>query len=338
MSSINLSSCIKEKALEIGYDSCGITPVNLIEEYTSHLDERIRNFPESRALYESLYSLAFPQQNVEWAKSIIVCVRRYGKYKIPEELDDYIGKAYLVDGRIKHSKEYTWRLEFESYLRELGIKYAYGIVPARLAAVNAGLGRIGKNNFFYTKEYGSWVFIETWVIDGEMEYNEPTRSLNCPDGCNKCIDSCPTGALNMPLSMNRGKCIAQLTSGLNSQTEGLRAEMGTWVYGCDICQNVCPKNKNKWEEKENFIDISDIAPYLSLESIWNMDEETFLNVIQPRFWYIGQDGLWIWKCNALRAMANSGDQKYHEYIKEAVENPDQNIRNTALWACQQLGI
>ncbi|HIH95060.1 TPA: hypothetical protein HA338_13930 [Methanosarcina acetivorans] len=89
---------------------------------------------------------------------------------------------------------------------------------------------------------------------------------------------------------------------------------------------------------ENFIDLSDIAPYLSLESIWNMDEEIFLNVIQPRFWYIGQDGLRIWKCNALRAMANSGDRKYYEYIKEAVENPDRNIRNTALWACQQLGI
>ncbi|MDQ1276736.1 MAG: epoxyqueuosine reductase [Euryarchaeota archaeon] len=142
----------------------------------------------------------------------------------------------------------------------------------------------------------------------------------------------------MPLSMNWGKCIANLTSGLNSQTEGLRAKMGTWVYGCDVCQNVCPKNKNKWEEKENFIDLSDIAPYLSLESIWNMNEEIFLNVIQPRFWYIGQDGMWIWKCNALRAMANSGEQKYHEYIKEAVENPDQKIRNTALWACQQLGI
>ncbi|HET8686608.1 MAG TPA: hypothetical protein VFM18_08085, partial [Methanosarcina sp.] len=70
MSIINLSSRIKEKALEIGYDSCGITPVDLVEEYSPRLDERIRNFPESRALYEMLYPLAFPQKNVEWAKSI----------------------------------------------------------------------------------------------------------------------------------------------------------------------------------------------------------------------------------------------------------------------------
>ncbi|HIH95059.1 TPA: epoxyqueuosine reductase [Methanosarcina acetivorans] len=202
----------------------------MVEEYSSHLDERIRNFSESRSLYENLYPLAFPQKNVKWAKSIIVCVRRYGKYKIPEELDSYIGKTYLVDGRPKHSKEYFWRLEFDAYLGELGIKYASGIVTARLAAVNAGLGRTGKNNFFYTKEHGSWVFIETWVIDSEMEYDMPMRSLNYPDGCNKCIDSCPTGAMNMPLSMNRGKCIAQLTNGLNSQTEGLRAEMGTWIW------------------------------------------------------------------------------------------------------------
>lgn len=338
MSNINLASCIKEKALEIGYDLCGITSVDQIEEYTSHLDERIRNFPESRELYESLYPLAFPQKKYEWAKSIIVCVRRYGNYNIPKELEGYIGKAYLVDGRLKYSKEYSWNLDFEAYLSELGLKNAYANVPARLAAAKAGLGRIGKNNFFYTKEHGSWVFIETWVTDAELAYDEPARSLNCPEGCNKCIDSCPTGALDKSLSMNRGKCIAQLTNGLNSQTEELRKDMGTWVYGCDICQNVCPKNKNTWEEKEDFVDLSDVKPYLSLESIWKMDERTFLDVIQPRFWYIGQDGLWIWKCNALRAMANSGDPKYHSYIKEALENPDPNICKTALWACQQLGI
>ena len=114
--------------------------------------------------------------------------------------------------------------------------------------------------------------------------------------------------------------------------------MGTWIYGCDVCQNVCPMNKNKWEEKEDFAGLSDVTQYLSLESIWKMGEKTFLEIIQPRFWYIGQDGLWIWKCNALRAMANSGDKKYHKYIKEAVKDRDHNIRNMALWACQKLGI
>jgi epoxyqueuosine reductase len=338
MSKISLSSNIKDKALDLGYDLCGITKVDLIEDYALHLDERIKSFPESRELYESLYPLAFPQKNVEWAKSIIVCVRSYGKYSIPEKLDKYIGRAYLVDGRLKHSKEYSRKLEFETYLNDLGLKTAYSIVPARLAAVNAGLGYIGNNNFFYTKKYGSWVFIDTWVIDAELEYDQPTHSFNCSEGCNKCIDSCPTGALNKSFSMNRGKCIAQLTNELDLQTEELKAKMGTWIYGCDVCQNVCPMNKNKWEEKEDFAGLSDVTQYLSLESIWKMGEKTFLEIIQPRFWYIGQDGLWIWKCNALRAMANSGDKKYHKYIKEAVKDRDHNIRNMALWACQKLGI
>ena len=338
MSNIILSANIKNKALELGYDSCGITTVDLMEEYASHLDERIRSFPESRVLYESLYPLAFPQKNVEWAKSIIVCVRGYGKYRIPERLDRYIGKAHLVDGRLKHSKEYSQKLEFETYLNALGLKTAYSIVPARLAAVSAGIGRFGKNNFFYTEKYGSWVAIDTWVIDSEIEYDEPIRSLNCPEGCNKCIDSCPTGALNKPLSMNRGKCIAQLTNRPDLQTEELNTKLGTWIYGCDVCQNVCPKNKNKWEEKEDFADLSDVTQYLSLESIWKMDEKTFLEIVQPRFWYIEQNGLWIWKCNALRAMANSGDKKYNKYIKEAVKDPNSNIRNMALWACQKLGV
>jgi epoxyqueuosine reductase len=94
LSNIILSANIKNKALELGYDSCGITTVDLMGEYASHLDERIRSFPESHVLYESLYPLAFPQKNVEWAKSIIVCIRGYGKYRIPERLDRYIGKAH----------------------------------------------------------------------------------------------------------------------------------------------------------------------------------------------------------------------------------------------------
>lgn len=338
MSKTSLSSNIKNKALDLGYDLCGIAKVDSVEEYASRLDERIKSFPESRALYEGLYPLAFPQKDVEWAKSIIVCVRRYGKYNIPEGIDKYIGKAYLVDGRLKYSKEYSRKLEFEAYLESLGFKAAYSIVPARLAAVNAGLGHIGNNNFFYAKKYGSWVSIDTWVIDNELEYDHPARPFHCPEDCNKCIDACPTGALNKPFSMNRGKCIAQLTIDPNLQSEDLRTNMGTWVYGCDVCQNVCPMNKNKWEEKEVFVDLSDVAQYLSLERLWKMDEKTFLEVIQPRFWYIGKDGLWIWKYNALRAMVNSGDKEYHKYIKEARKEGNQNIRNMGIRACQKLGI
>lgn len=211
MSNRSLSASIKNKALNLGYDLCGFAEVDSMEEYASHLDERIKSFPESCALYESLYPMAFPQKYVKRAKSVIVCVRRYGKYNIPEEIDKYIGKAYLVDGRLKYSKEYFRKLEFEAYLESLGLKAAYSIVPARLAAANAGLGHVGNNNFFYTKKYGSWVFIDTWVIDIELKYDQPTRSFNCPKGCNKCIDACPTGALNKPFSMNRGKFIAQLT-------------------------------------------------------------------------------------------------------------------------------
>jgi epoxyqueuosine reductase len=339
MSSTNLSASIKNKALSLGYDLCGITSVDLMKEYSSQLDERIQSFPESRKLYEDLYSMAFPQKKHQWAKSIIVCIRRFGKYSIPKELDKHIGKTFLVDGRLEYSKEYSHMQEFEGYLDALGFKTAYSIVPARLSAVSAGLGHIGKNNFLYTK-YGSWVSIDTWVIDKELDCDEPTRSLNCPEGCTRCIDACPTEALNGPLSMNWSKCIAHLTnsSDLQLSSEELKADMGTWVYGCDVCQNVCPRNKNKWEDGEEFIDLNDIAPYLSLESIWEMEAKTFLELIQPRFWYIEKDELWLWKCNALRAMANSGEKKYHGYIKDAMKHSDSNIRSMASWASKKLGI
>ena len=144
--------------------------------------------------------------------------------------------------------------------------------------------------------------------------------------------------------MDRGKCVAQLSyySGEIYPNElipePLREQMGTWVYGCDICQEVCPRNKSKWSAEGSFPGLDELVELVKLENIVRMNEKTFLDVIQPRFSYIGQDGLWIWKCNALQAMTNSGDTKYHECIREACMDENANVREMAEWACKKLNI
>jgi epoxyqueuosine reductase len=156
----DLSEEIKEKAYELGYDLCGIIEAKSFTKFNDYLKERIDKFPKSTHLYEGLFDLGEPSEKADWAKSIIVCIRRYNKYKIPQNLDKLFGKVYLFDGRLSYSKEYKSKALFEDYLKEQGMKTYEDGVTARWAAVKAGLGYFRKNNFVYTK-FGSYVWIDT---------------------------------------------------------------------------------------------------------------------------------------------------------------------------------
>ena len=326
---------IKEKALQFGYDLCGIIDAAPPNEYLEELERRSRLFPASRPLYEKLTHLADPGRALPNARSIIVCVRRYNKYKIPPDLDRYFGKLYLADGRLSYSREFVCAQSFEAFLGDIGLIFARAEVPMRQAAVRAGLGRFGKNNFLYTK-FGSWVWIDAWVTTEELEHDRALKdTIACPKNCTKCVDACPTGALNAPFTMNRSACIAHLSFSLNSlPPENLREKMGMWLYGCDVCQNVCPMNADKWSDDEDFPGLNDLAPWITPENIFKLDEEGYRKVLQPRFWYIKEDGLWIWKCNVVRAMANAHRKEYRKLILAAREHPDENIRQMALWASE----
>lgn len=336
----NLSKEIKEKSCEFGYDLCGIIEAKSFNEFNDYIKARVETFPSSTHLYKNLYSLGEPSQKVDWAKSIIVCIRRYNQYKIPKKLNKLLGKLYLFDGRLSYSKEHSAKAKLEEYFKEQAMKFYCGGVSARWAAVKAGLGNFRKNNFVYTK-FGSYVWIDTWIVDAELEYDKETNSdfRACPSSCNKCINACPTKALSGDFSMDRGACIAQLSFySTDLPSEEMREKMETWMYGCDVCQDVCPMNKNKCTEEEDFPELDKLSELLSLEQILTMDEDTFLNILQPRFWYISKDDFWLWKCNALRAMANSGDIKYAEYIKNACNDKDDKVKTMATWALKKFDV
>jgi len=330
---------IKRKAAQLGYSGCGIIPSIAFSEYKQYLDKRVESFPESKSLYEPLYDHVQPS---ETGKSIIVCIRGYNDYKAAKSLNGVIGKYYQFDHRLSYSHEYRAKVEFETYLGTLGIHLLKGTVPARWAAVKAGLGKFGRNNFIYTQEHGSYIWIDTWIVDKELDYDarqENTLASACNENCRKCIKSCPTKALSGCFSMDRGACVVQLALLTKDiPEEDLMAQMGLWLYGCDACQDACPLNKNKLNETEDFPLLTDFEEYLQFERILEMDDDTYANVIYPRFWYTGKDGLWQWKCNALRCMINSRDNKYHNYIKQCCNHTDARLRKIAEWGCDKLDI
>ena len=147
---------------------------------------------------------------------------------------------------------YTWsdhyaelREKLDALGRRLGGEYRVLVDENqhvdREAAARAGVGFYGKNTLLITKWYGSWVVLGTLVTQAEIEPTPPLE-LDC-GSCTLCVDACPTGALDEPGTLDSTRCLAYWTQSPATIPEEYRAEIGGMVYGCDICQDVCPWNR-----------------------------------------------------------------------------------------------
>ncbi|QAA32882.1 epoxyqueuosine reductase [Clostridium manihotivorum] len=326
-----IEQLIQKKAYELGYEKCGIIPLSMIDGYKEKLDERIKKVPESEQFYKGQQRLANPLADYPWAKSVVVMAVPYGKYKVPEQVKGHIAKAYLFDIRLdENAEEYKHNREIEKYMSELGLKVAtnqkFGVVGMRWAALQAGLGIVRRNNFFYTKS-GSWVHLEAWLTDREMELKETNDLPQCPKSCGKCIAACPTKSLSDSYTMSPTACVSFLTTfgGRDLPNQPLSKTFGSCIYGCDICQDVCPMNKGKWQENEDFPGLEELALSLTPEEIMDMDEEFYRNKIQPKFFYVSPDDLWKWKVNVLNFMRNNYKDSYRPYIIQACQNENGKI-------------
>ncbi len=298
---------IKKIALDCGYSACGITGIELFQEFNQVLHERISRFPDVAQLYIPLIEKMDFHSSAPWAHSIIVCIRRYGKYIIPNGLDAYFGRYYLFDRRIPECPDHRIAIQFENSINKLKIRARRGGVPYRWAGARAGITRFGKNCFSYS-EHGSWIDFDAWLVDIELPADKPTMNSECPEKCRICIDACPTGALLEPFVMRRDRCIAHLTyEAPEPIAPDLWSKMGKWIYGCDVCQRVCPMNKGKWESIETAEWLEKISDFLSPKALSKMDKEPYVTNVHPYFWYIPADNLIRWHVNANRALQYSSE-------------------------------
>ena len=339
---MELSRIIRTKALELGYDACGIIKAGAMEDYAAALDQRIERFPDTKKQLEPFY----PARNAEdyaWAKSVVICSRWYGKYHIPEHLKSRIGKMYLTDARTAHdSDERRSSRAFKEFLSEdLGFKAknssAFGLPGLRWAAMKAGIGVIRKNNFFYN-EKGSYIYLEAWLIDKELELIVQPVIKPCPEKCEICIKQCPTASLAEPYAMNYNTCVSCITTweGWDLPHDPHRHQVGGWIYGCDICQDVCPLNQRAWIEELEFPGLKELSRAISLEQIIAMDYDFLREVMNAKFFYIGKQHVWKWKTNALNAMLNDYQPGYRASIELAGEDEDERVRTMADWVKEQI--
>ena len=336
-----IEKTIVDKAVELGYESCGIIGVDEVSDFADKLRERIEKAPGNDDFYGSFFCFANLREEFPWAKSLVVCIVKYGVYRLPEHLDGLIGKHYLTDIRSdEHCKEYKFSVAFEEYLQSLGMKVEtnrmFGVTSMRWAAFKAGLGIIRKNNFFYT-DSGSWIHIEGFLTDREMEFKQTPNQKPCPQDCKLCFSACPTKSLSEPYTMSPAVCVSPLSvreADLINSPES--ANMGRWVYGCDTCQDACPFNAGKWLQIEDFPGLENLGNALTLESIVKMDYTSLTELLASKFFYIDKERMWQWKLNALNAMCNSYEEKYLDTIKLALNDEEERVRQMAAWVLSKV--
>jgi epoxyqueuosine reductase len=342
---MSLTDDIQAKAGELGIDKLGIVKVEAMLEYGERLQQRMDSIPNGEETYARFRAFADVRQTYPWAKSIVVVSLDFGHYVIPPNAKAHYGKSYLFDMRFNEdSPERQAVFALGDYMQSLGLQVVMdehpGITAYRWAAAKAGLGIIRRNNFLYT-ERGSWSRLCAWAVSEEMELIHQPSLPACPPDCHKCIDACPTGSLFKPYTMDMKTCISSITASNHPFPTDAQTckQLGSWIYGCDVCQDVCPMNHDKWRELDEFPELAQIDPYMSPEAILEMSYAQIGERLSKKFFYIKEENFWKWKLNAINVIrnnSNSHNPASAAALQAATTDDQQVVRAAAANALKEI--
>jgi epoxyqueuosine reductase len=246
--SVELSMRIKQEALTLGFSACGIAAPDYLKDDASHLTEWL-----SQGMHAGMHYMqnhfekrTDPRQLMPNAKSIIAVLFNYFPHSNLDEDNSLIiskyayGKDYhtVVKERLRSLQLFIKEKVPQSMMR---IFVDSAPVLERAWAALAGLGWIGKNTSLISPEYGSFLFIGEIITDFELEYDVPGKD-HCGK-CTKCLKACPTNAIVSPRKIDSNRCISYCTiENKGPISENLRGKFNNRIFGCDICQDVCPWN------------------------------------------------------------------------------------------------
>lgn len=279
----SLSDQIKKKALELGFFACGISKAVRLDQEAKRVEKWLSNGMQAGMSYmernkEKRYD---PTLLVEEAKSIISVLYNYYPDKKLTEEDNYklskyaYGKDYHFVIKEKLNDLLAF-IEERKGKRKARIFVDSAPVLDKAWASRSGLGFVGKNTLLIHKKGGSFFFIGEIILDLELGYDEGKIETNHCGTCNACIEACPTGALK-PFELDAGRCISYLTiEHKGDLPEKLKGKMEDWIFGCDICQDVCPWNIR-------FAQPHHEPAFQPSESLLKMRKKDWQNLDRPMF-------------------------------------------------------
>jgi epoxyqueuosine reductase len=324
---------LERLADELGIDAVGAAPAEPYEETERHIRER-----RARGLFADMrFTMArpdvscHPQKLLPNARTVVSAALSYyapGPEPGPGE------------GRLPR---YTWadcyaelREKLAALGRRLGGSYRV-LVDAnqhvdREGAARAGVGFYGKNTLLITRRHGSWVVLGTLVTTVDVE-PRPPLALDC-GSCRLCVDACPTGALDEPGVLDSTRCLSYWTQSPDPIPAQYRAPLGTQVYGCDICQDVCPWNRGTEKRRAAETLPDDAEPVVSLLD-WLQAPDDELRERYDRLYVPRNDARYL-RRNALVAAGNSRDPSLASAVERYAASDDPLLREHATWALAEL--
>src|SRR5262245_13243304 len=324
---------LSELGAEVGLDVVGAARVEPYADTETHIRERGRRglFADMRFTMARPEVSCHPESLVDGARSIVAAALCYARDVPPVGPDQ---------GRLPR---YTWRDEYatlrerlDALGRRLGGSYRVLVDENdhvdREAAVRAGIAFYGKNTMAITERHGSWVVLGVVVTDVEIEPS-PSLDLDCGH-CRLCIDACPTGALDEPGTLDANRCLSYWSQAPRPIPDAYRAEMADVVYGCDICQDVCPWNRGVEKRHRGLPLEPDAQPLVSLSDWLDRDPaelvEEFDRLYVPR-----NEGRWL-RRNALIASGNVGSSALRPSVERHRQSEDPMLADAANWALSRM--
>jgi epoxyqueuosine reductase len=321
-------------AAELGIDAVGATPAAPYEATERHIRER-----RARGLFADMkFTMARPEESchpetlLPGARTVVSAALCYWASE-PERPAGH--------GRLPR---YTWfdaYAELREKLAELGRRLggAHRVLVDqnqhvdREAAARSGIGFYGKNTLLITRRHGSWVVLGTLVTDLELEPTPPL-DLDCGD-CRLCVDACPTGALDEPGTLDSTRCLSYWTQAAAPPPAAYREHLGAQVYGCDICQDVCPWNRGVEKRRAGRRPLEGAEPHVSLVD-WLRSDPAELRRRYQRLFVPRNDGHRL-QLNALVAAGNVGGEGERRAVEPYLEHGDEALRKQAAWALRRIG-
>jgi epoxyqueuosine reductase len=320
-------------AVQLGLDAVGAAPAEPYEETERHIRER-----RARGLFARMrFTMAQPEVSchpeslLPGARSVVSAALSY--YAPGPEAEPGQGRL----------PRYTWSdryAELRAKLERLGERMGgeYRVLVDenqhvdREGASRAGVGFYGKNTLLITRRHGSWVVLGTVVTTAKIERSGPL-DLDC-GSCTRCIDACPTGALDDPGVLDSTKCLSYWSQAPGAVPAEYREEMGSYVYGCDICQDVCPWNRGTEKRRAGAGLPEDAEPVVSLVD-WLEAADDDLRTRYDRLYFPQNDPRYL-RRNALIAAGNSGEAALVPAVEHWRESDDDLLREHADWALERL--
>jgi epoxyqueuosine reductase len=324
---------LERVAHELGIDVVGAAPAEPYDETERHIRERRARglFADMRFTMARPEASCHPEKLLPGARTVVSAALCY--YAEDEPLQP-------GEGRLPR---YTWfdayaelREKLDALGRHIGGDYRVLVDENdhvdREGAARAGVGFYGKNTMLITKHHGSWVVLGTLVTDAEFEAT-PKLELDC-GSCTLCIDACPTGALDEPGVLDSTRCLSYWTQAPAPIPEDYREELGAQVYGCDICQDVCPWNRGIEKRRAGEALPAGAEPHVSLVEWLELGDEE-LRERYERLYFPRKDPRYL-RRNALVALGNTGDPEHRAAAEPYAADGDSLLREHAEWALARL--